>query len=282
MIMSRSYDKEVQINTRHKGFLKLTLKLAATAEQPTSVCPCYSFGETQILDNVQLPRLSRFSMDKLRANVFFFPYGSKGMPGMPRPVKLTKVVGMPILVPKVDVSVLEDDYNLDDLTDLLHRRYYTELHRVFEENKAGSLHPEDTLSMNPPVEFINDAEFEAGWNSILNISATILKQPSDAEAKVAPPKQEGRNPPILGIEAYFTGGFFFFFPMLCGHFATFADATETMTDITGDRAELIMWSYGPVGFFVKTMFLDTAYFFVVSVVISAWVEKGQAAKSHQD
>ena len=49
MIGSHSNNTRVPINTRHKGFVRIALKTGS------SLVPIYSFGETQVFDNMPWP-----------------------------------------------------------------------------------------------------------------------------------------------------------------------------------------------------------------------------------
>ena len=77
------------------------MQLAAASDRPLHIVPMFNFGENELLDNVQAPMSwQRASVKKLRANVFFLPYGEYGLPGTPRKVRLTTAVAKPILVPR--------------------------------------------------------------------------------------------------------------------------------------------------------------------------------------
>lgn len=75
MITSRSESPLVTLNTKHMGFVRLGMEHAASDPSiPVNLCPIYSFGETQVFDNVRLPAsLQRLAMKTLRANVIFCP-----------------------------------------------------------------------------------------------------------------------------------------------------------------------------------------------------------------
>ncbi len=60
----------------------------------------YSFGETELMDNIELPAMQEFFKQRLGFPIPFIPMGILGLP-IPRQQKLTVVVGKPIDVPKI-------------------------------------------------------------------------------------------------------------------------------------------------------------------------------------
>ena len=164
MLESRSEDRDVTIYTAHKGFLRLAMELSAKTDEDVFVVPVYSFGETQILDNLRLPSaLQRWCINKLRANVFFFPYGIMGLPGVPRPEHLSIAVGKPVLAPKVASPSSAQ-------VDLLHRRFYTELHHAFEHFKVDAGHGMDTMILTPRVEPLWEDQWKEEWEKCKPVS----------------------------------------------------------------------------------------------------------------
>jgi hypothetical protein len=223
--------------------------------------------------------MQRLSMDYLRSNVLFFPYGDNNMPGVPRAVRLTLTVGNPLLVPRVTEADIES--KLDELADLLHRRYYSELQRVFDENKVDCFHAEDTLDMKPPVKFLTHKEFESEWKTILESEAVV--QPADLKLSTNCKRpQKTDDVSVLGTEEYVVAGFFWFFSMLSGHFVTLASFVEPATGVPAANVESVLWQYGAGGFFFQCMFVFTLYFFFLSFSISAWHSQPPASKCHQD
>lgn len=172
MIESHSSNPNIVIKTMHKGFIRLALTTAVKSESSGDgdvyLVPVYSFGETRILDNLQVPKsIQEFFMKFLRANVMFFPYGSFGIPGQPRPLSLNVVVGEPIRVPAVA-------HFTEAQVDLLHRRYYTTLEQTFHAYKDNEhiLHGGDRIVFDPPVEHIDEHEFETQWRALLAPTAS--------------------------------------------------------------------------------------------------------------
>ena len=137
MIGSRSDSTEVPINTRHRGFVRLALQTGA------SLVPVYSFGETQTFDNVRAPvSWQRWCMKKLRANLICYPYGT--LPMLPRPQRITLVVGTPIEVPRVEQPT-------ESQIAYFHALYFEELRSIFQKHKDAAGRAKDTLKFNFPV-----------------------------------------------------------------------------------------------------------------------------------
>ncbi len=154
MLESRSEDRHVVLSTHHKGFVRLAMSLAADTAEEVYLVPLYSFGETQLLDNLRLPlALQQWCIQLLRANVVFFPYGMLGLPGVPRPEKLTLAIGRPVPVPRIAHPSHEQ-------VDLLHRRFYTELQLAFDAHKDGAGHGDDQLKLTPTLSPLTHEEWE--------------------------------------------------------------------------------------------------------------------------
>ncbi|EGD72441.1 hypothetical protein PTSG_00461 [Salpingoeca rosetta] len=155
LLTSSSQSKEIVVSSKHRGFVRLALKLAAASSKPIHLVPMFNFGENMILDNVQAPMAwQRFSVKKLRANVFFLPYGVCGLPGVPRRERLTTAVAQPIEVPRIATPTEEH-------VDLLHRRYFTALREVFDETRACAGHGDKTLGFDVPVTPLSQAQWES-------------------------------------------------------------------------------------------------------------------------
>jgi hypothetical protein len=294
--------------------LKLTVSLAMRASKPTHIVPCYSFGETHILDNVQLPRLQRFFMTHLKANILFFPYGQINIPGtaVPRPVPLTLCVGRPILVPRILEAQL---VHVDALAELLHQRYYTELHRVFEDNKQDSLHPDETLSMQPAVPFLEPAEFQTKWHEVLSSSSatsgtstTPFTPPPRSDCSTAssssslckpdappPPPPPAKPSPlylggmlVFGVEDWLCTGFFWVTGfMLSGNYLTVIDIVEPVLGVSASSTYTSMWAHGFAAFILKSMIIWCPVFCVLNCYVYARVlvqnrVLGDETKSHED
>ncbi len=201
-------------------------------------------------------------------------------------------------MPKVPEAALATTTTLELLADLLHRRYYAELNRVFEENKVRAKHPHDSLDMQPPVQFLTQEEFETEWAALLASSSSLSSppplSPSSSErgggssAATAAPETS-----VLGVEEYFVAAFFWFFSNLSGHYLTLLKLLEpVLTPLTGISAadfDAYMWHYGSAGFFGSVMFIYTVYFFFIKTVITythggGKVHKAQAPspKLHRD
>ena len=146
MLYSRSDTKEVRLNTRHKGFIRMAFTNGA------HLVPLVAFGEMQLLDNVPIPAaIQRFFMNTFRANFCFLPYGLGFLP-VPRPVPYRLVVGEPIPVPHIA-------HPTNEMIDAVHRQYYQAVQATFEAFKAQCDHADDVLVLEPDVPAISAAEW---------------------------------------------------------------------------------------------------------------------------
>jgi len=62
--------------------------------------PILSLGEIDIMDNIRMPAVQEWFLKRIGFAVPHFPYGLWFLP-IPRPRRVTVVVGKPIAVPKV-------------------------------------------------------------------------------------------------------------------------------------------------------------------------------------
>ena len=108
---------------RRRGFAKLAIKHNALMLLPT-----FSFGETQTMDNLYLPKIQTYTKKRLGFPIPYWPYGRMGLP-IPRRKKITLAVGAPVYPVRFDVTTEEEDERLVD-------RYFDSLERLFEEKKA--------------------------------------------------------------------------------------------------------------------------------------------------
>ena len=92
------------------------------------------------------------SVKALRANIFFFPYGRFGLPGVPRPRGMTTLVGKPILVPRLKKPTKEE-------VDLLHRRYMTGIREAFDRFQQEADYGDKTLAFEPEVPPLSEADW---------------------------------------------------------------------------------------------------------------------------
>ena len=60
----------VHIIRRHKGFVRMALM------NGTSLVPMYSFGETELMDNIELPAMQEFFKQRLGFPIPFIPMGT--------------------------------------------------------------------------------------------------------------------------------------------------------------------------------------------------------------
>lgn len=70
-------------------------------QEGAHLVPIISFGEVDILDNVRFPLLQQYFLEKIGFPFPYHPHGLLYLP-IPRPRKITVVVGTPIAVIQVD------------------------------------------------------------------------------------------------------------------------------------------------------------------------------------
>jgi hypothetical protein len=128
MVHSNSNRSELILVTRHRGFIRMALQLG------TALVPVLSFGETQILENVSLPSIQRWSLKNLGVGFPLIPYGKFYSP-VPNNVPVTVVVGKAIEVKKIDEPTAQQ-------IEALHNRYYEEIKRLFEAHKEAAGYPD--------------------------------------------------------------------------------------------------------------------------------------------
>ncbi|KAG3121548.1 hypothetical protein PI125_g204 [Phytophthora idaei] len=121
MLEQRSGQKEVQVYTHHKGFIRLAI------EHGVPLVPVLSFNEGEMLDNVQAPLLQRWFVKKLAFPFPYFPYGRALLP-IPRKVHIPIVVGEPLEVPHIKKPTQED-------VEKVHATYFAVLREMFDKYK---------------------------------------------------------------------------------------------------------------------------------------------------
>ncbi|EDQ85806.1 uncharacterized protein MONBRDRAFT_11449 [Monosiga brevicollis MX1] len=160
MLFSDSRKKDIYIDSSHKGFIKIALR--EKSKDPLRrhyLVPVYSFGEPAVLDNIRTPLwLQRWVTKTFGANVIFVPYGAYGLPGVPRPAKVTLLVGEAVEVPYVARPSARH-------VDLLQQRYLHSLQTAFERHKrqVQGHHQDDRLEIQPPVCLLSPEDFDAAW-----------------------------------------------------------------------------------------------------------------------
>lgn len=155
LILSSSSEQIIQLVSRHKGFLRLALKYKV------DVVPMFCFGETETLDNIRMPKLQRKSIKLFGFPIPWFPFGRWGLP-IPRPVKMTLVVGQPIEIQPIilkakslankdqtsksvrlrhgeNESNKQTDRQTEEALEILHKTYFDQLVQNFNnyKNKLG-------------------------------------------------------------------------------------------------------------------------------------------------
>eukprot|EP00045_Choanoeca_perplexa_P014572 m.172597 g.172597 ORF g.172597 m.172597 type:complete len:792 (+) comp16722_c0_seq1:196-2571(+) len=155
MIHTSSSAKTVTVCAKHKGFIKLVFQLAAASEEPFHLVPMFNFGENKILDNIPVPvAWQEASVKKLRANVFFGPWGWLGLPGIPRPSTMRLAVAQAIQVPRIAQPTAED-------VAVLHGRYMSSLQEVYQAYKGQAPGYHDVeLVFDSPVETVTESQWE--------------------------------------------------------------------------------------------------------------------------
>eukprot|EP00056_Hartaetosiga_gracilis_P009067 m.129860 g.129860 ORF g.129860 m.129860 type:complete len:822 (-) comp13052_c0_seq8:2656-5121(-) len=149
LLTASSTSTKLSVCTKHKGFIRLAYQLSSASDQDMYIVPMYNFGEESILDNAQAPMSwQKYSVDKLRANVFFLPLGYWNLPGVTRKERMTTAVAAPILVPRIECPSEAE-------VKLLHRRYFTALRDIFEKVKEEAGHANKELVFDEPVEHLS-------------------------------------------------------------------------------------------------------------------------------
>jgi hypothetical protein len=70
-IESNSTDRDITLVVRHKGFIRLAIQKGAT------LLPIFSFGDTKLMDNVNMKSMQRRSKNILGFPFPFVPYGER-------------------------------------------------------------------------------------------------------------------------------------------------------------------------------------------------------------
>lgn len=128
MKFSSSFNKEITIITKHKGFIHFALQHGA------HLVPVFSFGETQILDYF-CPSVQKFFFRYLGIP---FPVFIGNWLQVPRPCGITVAVGKPILVEKKEKITDQD-------VEEVHRKYFESLYQLFETHKGSCGHEQHKL-----------------------------------------------------------------------------------------------------------------------------------------
>ena len=146
MIHSSSKSDHVVLNSRHRGFIKVSLQTGS------SLVPVFSFGEKNIFDNFPTPITWQLRAKKaLRANIFFLPYGQFLM-SIPRQTRIRLAVGKPIHVPVVANPS-------DELINILRDHYFTELLNLIEKLKKKCDSPNTKVEVRPQVSTVTKQDW---------------------------------------------------------------------------------------------------------------------------
>ena len=123
LFATSSYSKQVRIYRGHRGFVRVALQHRAR------LVPAFSFGEWELMDNVSMEGMQRWTRSWLGFPVPFWPYGRWGLPLPRRPPRGVRVVvGRPVDLP-VDGAVDEA------AVEACHRAYFEALFDLFERHK---------------------------------------------------------------------------------------------------------------------------------------------------
>lgn len=127
-IESSSSSRDITLVARHKGFIKVAVR------KGVPLLPIFCFGETKLLDNVNMKSLQRRSKKILGFPFPFVPYGLWNFLPIPRSEPVYVVVGTPIVVKQCSDPT-------DDMIDAVHAQYFGEIRRLFlRHRKAAGYH----------------------------------------------------------------------------------------------------------------------------------------------
>lgn len=126
---SRSDTKKMTLVHRHKGFIRLALT------HGVSLVPVISFGEDQILENINLPSIQNFTRPYLGFGFPMFPMG-RWYSLFPVPQPITIAVGRAIPLDCYKHLLDPKGVPPKSLVDQIHKQYYEELTDLFEAHKA--------------------------------------------------------------------------------------------------------------------------------------------------
>jgi len=115
---SSSYTDEITIITKHKGFIRMALQYGV------DLVPVFSFGETKLLDPC-LPSIHKIFQQYLGIP---FPLWIGRFVQVPRSFGITVVVGK-------SISVQRQENPSQEEVDALHKLYFEELYKLFEQHK---------------------------------------------------------------------------------------------------------------------------------------------------
>lgn len=120
---------------KHKGFVRLAIKHGA------SLVPVLSFGEEQILGNIDAPAMQSWTRKYVGFGFPLYPHGRWYSP-IPMRESVTVVVGHPIpLAQYHDRLHPSTNEPPSDLVDEIHAHYFECLSQLFEDQKASAGFP---------------------------------------------------------------------------------------------------------------------------------------------
>jgi 1-acyl-sn-glycerol-3-phosphate acyltransferase len=131
MRRSRARRTEMNLVTRHKGFVRIAIQCGK------SLVPMLSFGEDQIVENIHAPRMQSWTSRVLGFGLPMWVHGRWYSP-LPNRVKVTVAIGEP-------VPVVQEAEPSQSTIDAVHKRYYDTVRALFEAHKAKAGYPDMQL-----------------------------------------------------------------------------------------------------------------------------------------
>lgn len=136
MLESQSGANKLKLVIRHRGLMRLAI------EHGTPLVPVISFGETELMDNVQVPGLQRWFVRRLGLPPLHLPYGWLGLP-VPRPQPVTVCIGAPVHPP----PLAQGAGPTKEMVEAFHEKYYEVVSSLFHEFRAEAGFPNMELEL---------------------------------------------------------------------------------------------------------------------------------------
>ncbi len=131
--------KRMLVCNRHQGFIRVALQFGA------DLVPSFSFGELQAMGNINFAALQRVTRQLIGFPFPFFPVGRLGLLPVPRPVKMTYVLGEPIPA-HCSTSGKPTDLEVEQM----HRRYFEALIALCNKHKDAAGYGDWTVELSNP------------------------------------------------------------------------------------------------------------------------------------
>ncbi len=133
--------KRMVVCNRHQGFIRVALQFGA------DLVPSFSFGELQAMGNINFASLQRVTRKLVGFPFPFFPVGRLGLLPVPRPVKMTYVLGEPI-----PAHCATPGMPTDQEVEALHRRYFEALIALCAKHKEAAGYGDWTVELSHPYK----------------------------------------------------------------------------------------------------------------------------------